>query len=350
MNKIINILKKQKSLPIDEFIDEALYNKKFGYYIKKNPFGKKGDFITSPMISNLFAEMIAIWIVSFWLYLKKPKKILIVELGPGDGSLCKDLLVTFKKFKDFYECLEINLFEISDKLKKIQKRKIDDEKVKWINNLQEIKYGPIIFLGNEFFDSLPIKKIHKKGNLLLEEYVTVSKKNKIKFVYKKTKNNLFKEIKKFNLLSYGSSIEYPNKAVEYLKVICKKVTKFNGGLLIFDYGYLKGQNHDTLKSIKNHKHISLFSKLGCSDITSHLNFHLFGEIIKKNKLEVEKIINQSEFLQKMGIETRANIVAEKMTFKEKANMYYRLKNCYTQKKWDLSSKFFLHIKKTKNFL
>ena len=108
MNKIISILKEQKSIPLDQFINIALYNKKFGYYMKKNPFGKDGDFITSPLISNLFSEMIAIWCVAFWENLGKPKKFLLVELGPGDGSLCNDLLRTFKQFKKFYECLEIN--------------------------------------------------------------------------------------------------------------------------------------------------------------------------------------------------------------------------------------------------
>ena len=124
MSKIINILKEKKSIPLDQFINIALYDKKFGYYMKKNPFGEKGDFVTSPLISNLFGEMLAVWCVSFWEHLGKPSKILLVELGPGDGTLCKDLLNTFKKFKYFYNSLEINLLEISNKLKVIQKKKL----------------------------------------------------------------------------------------------------------------------------------------------------------------------------------------------------------------------------------
>ena len=132
MNKIINTIREKKSIPLDRFINIALYDKKFGYYMKKNPFGKKGDFITAPLISNLFSEMIAVWCVAFWEHLGKPNKILLVELGPGDGTLCKDLIKTFKKFTEFYNSLEINLFEISNKLKKIQKIKINSKKVKWI--------------------------------------------------------------------------------------------------------------------------------------------------------------------------------------------------------------------------
>ena len=197
MNKIINILKEKKSIPLDQFINIALYDKKFGYYMKKNPFGKGGDFITSPLISNLFGEMLAIWCVAFWEHIGKPRKILLVELGPGDGSLCKDLLKTFRQFKNFYNSLEINLLEISDKLITIQKAKINNRKVKWIKKIKEINSGPVIFLGNEFFDGLPIKQIYKKKKLFFEKYVTLSNDNKkIKFLHKKASANLIKRVSK----------------------------------------------------------------------------------------------------------------------------------------------------------
>ena len=326
MSKIINILKEKKSISLDQFIKISLYEKKFGYYMKKNPFGKKGDFITSPLISNLFAEMLAIWCVAFWENMDKPKKILIVELGPGDGSLCKDLLKTFKQFKSFYNSLEINLLEISDKLKTIQKIKISDKKVKWIKGIEKINHGPIIFLGNEFFDALPIKQIYKKKRIFFEKFVTLSKDyKKIKFLNKKANHKLIKHIQNLNLVSGGNTIEYPIEALRILELIAKKVNKFNGGLLTFDYGNVFKENQDTLQSVKSHKYTNLFLEPGNSDISSHVNFKLFSKILKKNKLSVKKIVTQSEFLKKVGILERANILSEKMTFKEKANMFYRLK-------------------------
>ena len=200
MNEIINILKIKKSIPLDKFINISLYDKKFGYYIKKNPFGKDGDFITSPLVSNLFGEMLAIWCIAYWEHIGKPKKFLLVELGPGDGTLCDDLLKTFIKFKNFYNSLEINLLEISNKLKKIQKLKINNEKVKWINNINKINGGPVIFIGNEFFDALPIKQIYKKKKIFFEKYVSLTKnKKKIKFLYKKANNSLIKRLQNLNL-------------------------------------------------------------------------------------------------------------------------------------------------------
>jgi len=326
MNKIINILKEKKSIPLDQFISIALYDKKFGYYMKKNPFGKEGDFITSPLISNLFGEMLAIWCVAFWEYIGKPRKILLVELGPGDGSLCKDLLKTFGQFKNFYNSLEINLLEISDRLKTIQRVKINNRKVKWIKKIKEINCGPIIFLGNEFFDGLPIKQIYKKKKLFFEKHVALSNNNKkIRFLHKKANNNLIKRIQNLNLISAGNIIEYPIEALKFLEDIAKKINKFDGGLLTFDYGYTSKKNQNTLQSVKKHKYTNIFSFPHHSDITSHLNFKLFHKILKKNNLDVKKITTQSEFLKKIGILERANILSKKMTFKEKANMFYRLK-------------------------
>ena len=350
MNEIINILKEKKSIPLDKFINIALYNKKFGYYMKNNPFGKEGDFLTAPMISNLFGEMLAIWCISFWEHAGKPNKILLVELGPGDGSLCKNLLKTFKQFRNFYDSLEINLLETSNKLKTIQKEKINNKKVKWIRKINKIKYGPIIFLGNEFFDALPIKQIYKKKNLFFEKYVTLSNDNKkIKFLHKKANDNLIKNIQNLNLVSTGNTIEYPMEAIKFLETIAKKINKFDGGLLAFDYGYKIKKNQDTLQSVWKHRYLDLFSKPGHSDISSHINFKLFQKILKKNNLNVKKITNQNEFLKKMGILERANILSKKMTFKEKANMFYRLKRLLDPKEMGDLFKVIFAQNKSKNF-
>ena len=95
MKSNLKFFKKKKSLPVDKFLQNVLYDKEVGYYSSKYPFGKKGDFVTSPKISILFSEIIAIWIVSTWENFGKPKNFNIVELGPGDGSLMKILISVF---------------------------------------------------------------------------------------------------------------------------------------------------------------------------------------------------------------------------------------------------------------
>ena len=111
-----------KLIPVDELVQKVLYEPNIGYYSKKIPFGRQGDFVTAPTISNLFSEIISIWIVSAWEKLGKPKKFNFVELGPGDGSLSRILINTFKKFPNINKSINIFLYEKSDLLKKVQKK------------------------------------------------------------------------------------------------------------------------------------------------------------------------------------------------------------------------------------
>jgi cyclopropane-fatty-acyl-phospholipid synthase len=186
--------------------------------------------------------------------------------------------------------------------------------------------------------------------LFFEKYVTLSNDDKkIKFLNRKANDNLIKRIHDLNLISIGNTIEYPIEALKFLEAIAKKINKFEGGLLTFDYGYAIKKNQNTLQSVKKHKYLDLFFKPGYSDITAHINFKLFHEILNKNNLDVKKITKQSEFLKKIGILERANILSKKMTFKEKANMFYRLKRLLDPKEMGNLFKVIFAQKKGRNF-
>ena len=88
MKKINKILSNKSKITMDNYMDIVLYDKKFGYYQKKNPFGIKGDYVTAPNISNLFCEMIVIWLVSFWENLKKPNNFVFNQELKGKGVKC----------------------------------------------------------------------------------------------------------------------------------------------------------------------------------------------------------------------------------------------------------------------
>ena len=215
-----------------------MYDKHQGYYVKKKPFGKKGDFITSPGISFLFSEMLSLWIFSLWEHLNKPKNFNIVELGPGNGELCRILIKTAKNFPVFYDSLNIFLYEKSKSLKLLQKRNINEKKLTWINNFSKIKKGPIIFLGNEFFDSIPIKQFVKIDEKIYEKFVVIKKK-KITSSLKKVSKKKIEELNKFNLLKSFSFIEYPKLGIKELEKIIKSVKRLSGGIILIDYGFLK---------------------------------------------------------------------------------------------------------------
>ena len=311
--------------PLDKFMYEALYNQKNGFYMKKNPFGSKGDFITSPNISILFSEMLSIWTISFWKNIKSPKQINLIELGAGNGQMVYDMINSFKSFPKFYKSCKFIILEKSPYLKKIQQKKLKNFKIKWIKNLSEIQKGINIFIANEFFDALPVKQFFKINNKWMERYVKLDNKNNKSFV------NISLDIKKiekkfgFKISSNQKVIEYSPMALEYLKSISKKINNKKGALLIIDYGYLENSMKDTLIAIKKHKIIDLFKEFGNSDITYNLNYKLLKKITNILKLKCQGITTQRNFLINLGIQQRAEIISRNLPFSRKADIYYRLK-------------------------
>jgi NADH dehydrogenase [ubiquinone] 1 alpha subcomplex assembly factor 7 len=349
MNSLNKYFPRTKKIPIDEFISNVLYDKDYGYYSKKIPFGKNGDFITSPGISSLFSEMIALWIVAFWEHQGKPKIFNIVELGPGSGQMCATLVRVFKKFPIFFNSANIFLYERSKTLKDLQKKNLDNKKIKWIKNFSKIKKGPIIFLGNEFFDAVPIKQFKKINNILHEKYVKLEKNSKIITVFKKAKLKSIIDLKKYNLLEKQSFIEFPKQGLTELNLVINTVKKLTGGLLLIDYGFLKLQNKNTLQSIKNHKQNKLFDNVGGADITSLVNFNLLENYLRRRKLKINNVVTQEFFLKKMGIISRAEIVSQKMNFKEKSALYLRLQRLLNPKQMGKLFKVISAFKLKKKF-
>ena len=264
--------------------------------MRRNPFGKEGDFTTAPNISRMFSEMIAIWILGFWENLGSPKKINLVELGAGNGEMMKILIETFKKFPVFFDSCNILIHEKSLRLKKIQKDKLDKDKIIWITDLKEIKKFPTIFIANEFFDAMAVKQFTKKKDLWVEKYVNLKNKKKAFFVEKSFNMKKFEKEIDYNISKDQKFIEYSLVGTNYLKKVAEIVKKNNGGLLIIDYGYMEKKMKNTLKSISNHKHNDVLVNIGKSDITHNINFYLFKKIINQLGGLKDLITTQGSFL------------------------------------------------------
>ena len=341
------ISKNSFSLTLDKFIDFSLYDKKNGYYMKKNPFGKDGDFITAPNVSRMFSEMIAIWVVGLWNNLGSPKKFNLVELGAGNGSMMKIFIESFRSFPDFLEACNIIIHEKSPKMIKIQKKELKMKKIIWISELKKIKKIPTIFVANEFFDSIAVKQFIKDKNLWFEKCVKI-KKNKEGFFYKK-KFNMKKFEKKihYKISKNQNFIECSLQGLKYLKDITKIIKKNNGGILIIDYGYFEKKMKNTLKAISNHKYTDILKNIGESDITHNINFFLFRKITNQLGGLKNIITTQRNFLIKMGIEKRAEIISKNQNFSKKADIYYRLKKLIDENQMGKIFKV-MFIKKQKN--
>ena len=267
--------------------------------------------------------MIVIWLISFWESQNKPKKINFVELGPGNGDFSKVLIETLKNFPQILKSINIYLYEKSEKLTKIQKKRISSNKVFWIKNFNEINRGPVIFFGNEFLDALPIKQFKKVDGQVFEKHALYNK-NKVSFVFKKALKNDINKLKKYQLFKKKGLIEFPEYGFNELSTICSIIRKKNGGALFIDYGYLYENKQNTLQSVYRHKFNDLNKNIGNADITSLVNFDLYKKYFLQKNLSVEKIITQSQFLQKMGILERLKMVSGKMNYKRKIDLYSRI--------------------------
>jgi len=310
---------------LDKFIEESLYNKKYGYYMKKNPFGKSGDFITAPNISILFSEMIAIWVISFWENLDCPEQFNLIELGAGNGEMMKVLVNTFSKFPQFKKSCKINILEKSELLQQTQKNNIKYEKIKWLNSLDELSNFPCIFIANEFFDALPIKQFLKIGKKWYERHVKIANDKNPEYLDIPFDMQKFENEIKFKISYKQNFIEYSPLATKYLKTIVNKIKLNNGGILIIDYAYLETQMKNTLQAVSKHKYCDILKNFRNSDITYNLSFNLINKIVKKLGPCSSLSTTQKKFLTKIGILDRAEILSKNMPFSKKADIYFRIK-------------------------
>ena len=182
-----------------------------------------------------------------------------------------------------------------------------------------------MFLANEFFDSIAIRQFIKLEKIWFERFVSIENKKKAFFFDKKFNIKNFEKKIKYKISHKQNFIEYSEVGIEYLKNISKIVKKNYGGILIIDYGYFEEKMKNTLKAISNQKYSNILSNIGNSDITHNINFNLFKSVIKKIGDLQEITTTQRNFLIKIGIKQRAEIISKNLSFLKKTDIYYRLK-------------------------
>ena len=339
--------KENYKIPLDKFINNALYDPKNGYYMQKIPFGKKGDFITAPNISKIFSEMIFLWLLSYWQKFHMNKRINIVELGAGNGEMMFQIITSSKRFKNFYNKCNFSIYEKSNKLIKLQKKKLKKNKVKWIKDLNKIKNKPTIFFGNEFLDALPIKQFINNNNTWYERYI--EKKGKT-YDFTKIKSDIKKIEKKINL-KVSKNQKFLEISFEEFKIIQKLnhiITKKGGCILLIDYAYTNQKMFNTLQAVKNHRKVNVFEAVGSSDISHMINIDFLKKYANKLKLEVN-FSSQRDFLLSLGIMNRAEMLAANTSFLEKANIYYRVNRLIDKKQMGELFKVIYLYKKNQKF-
>ncbi|CAO5680698.1 MAG: hypothetical protein HEEMFOPI_01544 [Holosporales bacterium] len=300
LERILDHLKKNGQMTIDEYLNMCLHDKDNGYYHSQNVLGKNGDFITAPEMTQIFGELIATFIMDQWHQAGEGNPIHLIECGPGRGVLMQDMLRTFKKFPSFYDNLRISMVECSSVLRMIQKTCFDtDIDICWYNDLEDVPCfnGYTFIVANEFFDALPIKQFVNKDGCLTERLITLNDQNHIRFNMNDDKNLIE------DCPAYEDVISAMNRHLEMTE----------GGILIVDYGdFEKNRYGDTLQAIKNHHYASIFDTPGETDISHQVNFRKLSHLLS-SRLNQSVIYTQGEFLQLLGIEKRMQTLLTQAT-------------------------------------
>ena len=145
----------------------------------------------------------------------------------------------------------------------------------------------------------------------------------------------------FKISDNQNFIEYSERGLDYLKNIAKMIKKNTGGLLLIDYGYNEKKMKDTLQAISKHKFANILENIGSVDITHNINFNFFERFTKKMGGLESNLISQKEFLLKMGINERAEIISKNQSFLKKTDIYFRLKRLVDEKHMGNLFKFML---------
>ncbi len=314
-SNIRHIIKNQGYITISDMMNEVLVNDTASYYRKLQHIGYEGDFITSPEISQLFGEIIGLWVIESWQNLGSPKDFILLELGPGQGTLMRDILKTLKLVPQIIECININLFEVNKHFVNKQKQKLKPyaDKVSWLTNLEHIEDKPIIVVSNEFFDALPIDQYLKIKDRWQQQVLTVEP---LEGMVKYGKVQITEILQKYLKSEYkravdGSVVEESVASEQIVRFLSQHIKKNTGHFLAIDYGYNidslsreATQYNPTLQAVKSHKYHPVLESLGEADLTAHVNFFRLMEAAKSEGINDGFVITQNEFLIKYGIELR----------------------------------------------
>lgn len=305
-------------ISVHDFINTALLDEEHGYYRTKNPLGRSADFITAPEVSQLFGELIGIWLVHSWQNMGLPTRITLAECGPGKGTMMADILRIIRQFPACMSAISnIQLIEVNPVLREAQQNALASFGIPlvWHNTIQEIAGGgmPFIF-GNEYLDALPIHQCVMTEQGWRERGISVDAAGHFYFTALDNKIGIAVYAQEeYPNAKPGEIAEYNLHAEADLHHITRFIAERNGAALFFDYGYMQPAHADTLQAIQHHRYTDIFDDMGNADITAHVDFYRLMQRVNQYPMITSHTITQREFLLCMGIMERCHALAKNIT-------------------------------------
>src|SRR5690242_9233514 len=271
MTSALDLLKRQIAasgpVTVAEFMRTALAEQGAGYYVTRDPLGSAGDFVTAPEISQMFGELVGLWCIDAWERAGTPDPFLLVELGPGRGTLMTDALRAAKVRPQFLSAMRLHLVEISGPLREQQEQRLGAFHPLWHDDLSTLPDGPAVMIGNEFLDALPIHQFQMTEHGWRERGI-----------------NLVDDALAWALLSPGPQLgllqpvhrrakpdefaEVCPAALSFAATVGARMAVDGIAALFVDYGPTASTTGDSLQAVKAHQFCDPLSEVGAADLTA----------------------------------------------------------------------------------
>jgi SAM-dependent MidA family methyltransferase len=289
-------------ITVAEYMAACLHDREEGYYAVRPQLGEDGDFVTAPLVSQMFGELIGLWALEVWRRMGEPAPFRLIELGPGDGTLMQDLLRAASLRPAFAQAAELWLVETSVPLRAAQSRALGTASPRWAAHLDEVPAGaPVIVVANELLDCLPARQYVRTERGWAERRIGVDADGRLEF----------------GLAPAPAAFTPPADAPEGMVwerspsqealglVLGARIAAEGGAALLIDYGRDRPGYGDTLQALKAHCKVPPLEAPGQADLTVHADFPAVAAAARKAGVETTPILTQAAFLHALGIEARA---------------------------------------------
>lgn len=320
-NHLKTLIQLNGPIKVSTYMHIALQDPKDGYYQTKLPFGQKGDFITAPEISQLFGEIIGVFLLKNWQSQKPKAPLSLAEIGPGRGTLMQDILRTIKTLDpNTFANMQAFLLETSPRLIAEQKTCLAPfgEKVQWMNDFAQLPPVPLQLVANELFDALAIDQYIKIKDQWFERLIGLSDEGNFCFCLSPAHLPVVNDANALAALPSETILEISPIRQQLMEKISLHIMQQGGTAVLIDYGeyHTKSQRAtgDTLQALSHHKPQDIFAAPGVHDLTSHVDFTSLCAIAQQTGCRT-KLLQQGDFLIKMGLLERAGALGHGKSIK-----------------------------------
>jgi SAM-dependent MidA family methyltransferase len=302
-------------MPVAEYMALCLFDRQHGYYVTRDPFGARGDFTTAPEVSQMFGELIGLWMSTVWKQIGAPENIRLIELGPGRGTMMKDALRAVQIVPEFRAAIVVHLVEISPLLQGQQERTLEGAGVPmfWHAALADVPKGPAIIVANEFFDALPVNQAIKTERGWHERRIQIDSSDHLAFTIAPEPIPFFQTLLPPALREARTGAIYEWRGDTAAMEIGRRIADDRGAALVIDYGHTESGIGETLQAVGQHAYADPLTMPGGLDLTAHVDFQALVRAVEAMGATGFGPIEQSQFLRRLGIEQRASALKAKAT-------------------------------------